>query len=108
MKGMRYWLIKSEPDVFSVIDLKKVNQEPGDRGRNYQARNFMGDDKKPGDLALLYQSNTKVSGAVGEAKMVSLQEMVTIDPSVNGLHAMPLGACAERAHIDADWEAFKI
>lgn len=69
--GMRYWLIKSEPDVFSIEHLKKVKQEPWDGVRNYQARNFMRDDMKQGDLALFYHSNTKVPGVVGVAKVVS-------------------------------------
>jgi predicted RNA-binding protein with PUA-like domain len=68
---MRYWLIKSEPDAFSLEDLRKVKQEPWDGVRNYQARNFMRDEMKQGDLAIFYHSNTKVPGAVGVAKVVS-------------------------------------
>ncbi|MDA0767973.1 MAG: EVE domain-containing protein [Verrucomicrobia bacterium] len=68
---MRYWLIKSEPDVFSIKHLRKVKQEPWDGVRNYQARNFMRDDMKQGDLALFYHSNTEVPGVVGVAKVVS-------------------------------------
>jgi predicted RNA-binding protein with PUA-like domain len=49
---MRYWLMKTEPNVFSIDDLKKVKKEPWDGVRNYQARNFMRDDMKKGDLIL--------------------------------------------------------
>ena len=64
---MRYWLMKSEPDEFSIEDLKnRPRQTEGwDGVRNYQARNFMRDDMREGDLAFFYHSNTKVPGVVG-------------------------------------------
>lgn len=62
---MKYWLMKSEPDVFGIDDLKKVKKEPWDGVRNYQARNFMRDEMKKGDKVLFYHSNTKVPGVVG-------------------------------------------
>ena len=65
------WLIKSEPDVFSIQDLEKVPQEPWSGVRNYQARNFMWRDMKPGDLALFYHSNAKPPGISGIAKVAS-------------------------------------
>ena len=67
---MKYWLIKSEPDVFSIDDLKKVKREPWDGVRNYQARNFMMKEMKAGDLALFYHSNAKPPGVAGIAKVV--------------------------------------
>jgi len=66
---MRHWLIKSEPDVFGIDDLKKVKQEPWSGVRNYQARNSMWKDMKPGDLALFYHSNAKPIGIAGVAKV---------------------------------------
>ena len=66
---MQYWLIKSEPDVFSIDDLKKVKREPWDGVRNYQARNFMWHEMKPGDLALFYHSNAKPPGIAGVARV---------------------------------------
>ena len=60
---MRHWLIKSEPDVFGIDDLAKVKREPWSGVRNYQARNFMWKDMKPGDLALFYHSNAKPPGS---------------------------------------------
>ncbi|MGE9270535.1 MAG: EVE domain-containing protein [Verrucomicrobiales bacterium] len=68
---MKYWLIKSEPDVFGIEDLERVGREPWDGIRNYQARNFMRDQMEIGDLAIFYHSNAKPPGAVGIAKVVS-------------------------------------
>lgn len=68
---MKYWLIKSEPDVFSIEDLKRVKQEPWSGVRNYQARNFMWRDMQIGDHALFYHSNATPPGVVGVAKVVS-------------------------------------
>jgi len=65
------WLIKSEPDVFSIHDLAKVGQEPWSGVRNYQARNYMWRDMKPGDLALFYHSNAKPPGISGVARVAS-------------------------------------
>lgn len=62
-----YWLMKTEPDVFSIDDLKKVKTEPWDGVRNYQARNFMRDDMKKGDEILFYHSNCEIPGVVGLA-----------------------------------------
>lgn len=66
---MRYWLIKSEPDVFGIDDLEKVGREPWNGIRNYQARNYMRDEMEIGDLALFYHSNAKPPGVVGIAKV---------------------------------------
>ena len=70
---MRYWLMKSEPDVFSLADLKARpgQREPWDGVRNYQARNFMRDAMRPGDGVLFYHSNTQPPGIVGLAEVAS-------------------------------------
>ncbi|MCC4634550.1 EVE domain-containing protein [Xanthomonas dyei] len=67
----RYWLMKSEPDTFSIDDLERVGTEPWNGVRNYQARNFMRDGMQVGDGVLFYHSNCKVPGIVGIAKVVS-------------------------------------
>ncbi len=67
----RYWLMKSEPDAFSIDDLHRVGTEPWNGVRNYQARNFMRDGMKVGDGILFYHSNTKVPGIVGTATVAS-------------------------------------
>lgn len=61
---MKYWLMKSEPDVFSIDDLKRVKREPWNGVRNYQARNFMR-EMKLGDRILFYHSNAAEIGVVG-------------------------------------------
>ena len=67
----RYWLMKSEPDAFSIDDLQHVGTEPWNGVRNYQARNFMRDGMQVGDGILFYHSNTKVPGIVGTATVAS-------------------------------------
>ncbi|MGB5397330.1 MAG: EVE domain-containing protein, partial [Gammaproteobacteria bacterium] len=68
---MNYWLMKSEPDVFSIDDLKKVKTEPWDGIRNYQARNMMRDEMKIGDEIFFYHSSCKTPGIVGLARVAS-------------------------------------
>lgn len=69
---MAYWLMKSEPDCFSIDDLKRVSVEPWDGVRNYQVRNMFRDDFTVGDEALFYHSNAgKNTGVVGIMEVVS-------------------------------------
>ncbi|NNF15799.1 MAG: EVE domain-containing protein [Gammaproteobacteria bacterium] len=69
---MKYWLFKSEPEEFSIDDLKKMPRktEHWDGVRNYQARNMMRDEMKKGDLGFFYHSNCDVPGIVGVIKIV--------------------------------------
>lgn len=69
---MNYWLMKSEPDAFSIDDLaKKPGQsEHWDGVRNYQARNMMRDDMKRGDQVFFYHSNCEQPGIVGIMEVV--------------------------------------
>lgn len=62
---MNYWLLKSEPDVFSIGMLKRQGRTGWEGVRNYQARNYMRDQMKVGDLALFYHSNAEPSGIAG-------------------------------------------
>lgn len=57
--------MKSEPDEFSIDDLKSCRVEPWDGVRNYQARNMMRDQMQKGDLAFFYHSNCTPPGIVG-------------------------------------------
>ncbi|MCB9635777.1 MAG: EVE domain-containing protein [Sandaracinus sp.] len=66
----KYWLMKSEPDVFSIENLEKKKSEGWDGVRNYQARNYMR-EMREGDLVLFYHSNAKPSGVAGVATIVS-------------------------------------
>ena len=67
---MRQWLMKSEPDVFGLDDLKQQGSTWWDGVRNYQARNFMRDDMQIGDKVLFYHSNSKPSGVAGLATVI--------------------------------------
>jgi predicted RNA-binding protein with PUA-like domain len=69
-KAKRYWLMKTEPDAFSIDDLQRVGTEPWNGVRNYQARNHMR-QMKPGDCVLFYHSSCEVPGIVGIAKVAS-------------------------------------
>jgi predicted RNA-binding protein with PUA-like domain len=66
---MQYWLMKTEPEVFSIQDLAKAKKKTThwDGVRNYQARNFMRDQMKVGDGVLIYHSNADPSCVVGTA-----------------------------------------
>lgn len=74
---MAYWLMKSEPDVYSIHDLARDQTELWDGVRNYQARNFL-TSMAVGDLAFFYHSNTKPPGIVGLAQIV---EANVVDPT---------------------------
>jgi predicted RNA-binding protein with PUA-like domain len=68
---MKHWLFKSEPEQFSIDDLR---QSPGqtahwDGIRNYQARNLIRDEIKQGDMVLFYHSNASPPAVAGTAKV---------------------------------------
>ena len=68
---MAHWLMKSEPDAYSIDDLENDGRDMWDGIRNYQARNMMRDDMKIGDEVFFYHSNCKEPGIVGIARVVS-------------------------------------
>lgn len=65
---MQYWLMKSEPDAYSIDDLKREKVTSWSGVRNFQARNFMM-QMAVGDLVLFYHSSTKPAGVAGVAKV---------------------------------------
>lgn len=67
---MKYWLIKSEPDVYSIDDLKRDKKTFWDGVRNYQARNIMRDEMSKGDLVIFYHSRVAPMAAVGVCEVV--------------------------------------
>ena len=71
MAAMKHWLMKSEPDEFSIDALERVGTEPWSGVRNYQARNYMLKEMKVGDPILFYHSNCAVPGVVGIARVAS-------------------------------------
>ena len=84
----RYWLVKSEPDVFSFDDLLSA---PGrttgwDGVRNYQARNYMRDDMQAGDGVLFYHSTSDPAGVAGLAEVAraAYPDATAFDPAHHG------------------------
>jgi predicted RNA-binding protein with PUA-like domain len=65
----RYWLMKCEPDAYTIDDLARDGHTSWEGVRNYQARNFMRDDMQEGDGVLFYASNAKPSGVTGLASI---------------------------------------
>ncbi|NEZ58272.1 EVE domain-containing protein [Leptolyngbyaceae cyanobacterium CCMR0082] len=74
---MKYWLMKSEPDVYSIDDLERDRNEVWDGVRNYQARNFL-KSMKMDDIAFFYHSNTKPPGIAG---LMKISEEMVVDPT---------------------------
>lgn len=76
---MQYWLMKSEPDCFSIDTLQKEGTTIWDGVRNYQARNIMRDEMKQGDQVLFYHSNAKPPHIAGLAEITSKEPIA--DPT---------------------------
>ncbi len=68
----RYWLFKTEPTSFSFDDLMKAPSRTTswDGVRNYQARNMLRDEIKPGDMIFVYHSSSDPTGIAGIAEVV--------------------------------------
>ncbi|MGK2857287.1 MAG: EVE domain-containing protein [Thermoanaerobaculia bacterium] len=65
----RYWLLKCEPEAYSIDELERDGVASWEGVRNYQARNFMRDDMSVGDGVLFYASNAEPSGVTGVAEV---------------------------------------
>ena len=82
---MKYWLMKSEPEEFSIDDLRNCprKRDCWDGVRNYQARNMMRDEMKVGDPIFFYHSNCEIPGIVGLAKVVreGYTDQTAFDPN---------------------------
>jgi predicted RNA-binding protein with PUA-like domain len=70
MATKRYWLMKCEPEAYTIDDLARDGTTSWEGVRNYQARNFMRDDMQVGDDVLFYASNAKPSGVTGLARVI--------------------------------------
>ena len=66
---MKYWLLKTEPDTFSIDDLQRVKKEEWTGVRNFQARNTMRDSMSVGDLCFFYHSSCAIPAIVGLCKV---------------------------------------
>lgn len=128
----RYWLVKSEPDVYSLVDLERDGSTAWDGVRNYQARNNLRAMKK-GDEVLFYHSNAKPPGVVGTARVcreaypdpddsrwslvdlafaARLPEMVSLDDikaqrSLAGMELLRYGRLSVQAVTKAEFERVK-
>ena len=82
---MNYWLFKSEPEAYSIDDLKKDKKIFWDGVRNYQARNFLRDEIKAGDQVLFYHSNVEPTGVFGicEVTKGGYPDHTSFDPVSN-------------------------
>lgn len=70
----KYWLMKSEPLSYSIEDLQRDGFTTWDGVRNYQVRNMIRDQMRPGDLAIFYHSNAKPPGAAGLCRICGSPE----------------------------------
>jgi predicted RNA-binding protein with PUA-like domain len=82
-RAKRYWLMKSEPNVYSIVDLQRDGRTYWDGIRNYQARNFMRDEMQVGDEIFFYHSSAQPMGIYGVAKVVreAYPDHTAFDPS---------------------------
>lgn len=84
---MKYWLIKSEPEVFSIDDLINSKEQTTfwDGVRNYQARNYLRDEMKINDKVIFYHSNSEPPAAVGVCEVVKegYPDFTAFDPESN-------------------------
>ncbi|MCC2632011.1 MAG: hypothetical protein K0S20_710 [Patescibacteria group bacterium] len=80
---MQYWLMKTEPGCYSIDDLARDGSTEWNGIRNYQARNFLRDQVKKGDLVLLYHSIADPAGIAGIAEVCSdpHPDSTAFDPS---------------------------
>jgi predicted RNA-binding protein with PUA-like domain len=102
---MRHWLMKSEPDAFSIDDLKRLKRDAWTGVRNYQARNFM-KAMAPGDAVLFYHSSVVPPGVAGLAKVASKAhpDATQFDPKSpyfepKATKAKPIWECVDVAFV---------
>src|SRR4030095_5597768 len=101
---MRYWLMKSEPDEFSIDDLVRAKNRttPWFGVRNYQARNFMRDDMALGDRALFYHSSCPEPGVAGvvEISRLAYPDATQFDPKSPYYDAKSTRDAPRWVHVD--------
>lgn len=102
MSERKYWLCKSEPEKYSIDDLKRDGETPWDGVRNYGARNSMRDDMNIGDGILYYHSNQKPPAIVGIAEVSSepYPDALQFDPKSN--YFDPKSSEAEPRWVNVD------
>jgi predicted RNA-binding protein with PUA-like domain len=105
-QGRHCWLMKSEPEVFSIADLQRVGRERGDGVRNYQARNFMR-SMQVGDRVLFYHSNAEPSGIAGLAVITAtaIPDLSALDPESPYFDAKATPADPRWSMVEVGFEA---
>jgi predicted RNA-binding protein with PUA-like domain len=106
-KKINYWLFKSEPDAFSINDLKNKKISCWDGVRNYQARNFLRDQVKLGDLVIFYHSSCKEVGAAGICEVVkeAYPDHTAFDPNSKYFDAKSKIEKPQWYMVDVKWLA---
>jgi predicted RNA-binding protein with PUA-like domain len=106
---MSFWLLKSEPDVFSFADLKSRPRqtEPWNGVRNYQVRNMMRDQMALGDLGFFYHSSCEVPGIAGVVRIVreAYPDPTQFDPASEYFDAGSRREEPRWLMVDVKWEA---
>ena len=101
---MRYWLMKSEPDEFSIDDLIRAKNQttPWFGVRNYQARNYMRDGMTLGDRAFFYHSSCPEPGIAGivEVSRAAYADTTQFDPKSPYYDAKSTRAAPRWMHVD--------
>jgi predicted RNA-binding protein with PUA-like domain len=102
---MNYWLMKSEPDEASILDLQRAGTLPWTGVRNYQARNFMRDDMQPGDGVLFYHSSCPEPGVAGIAEVCSAAypDATQFDPASHYYDPKSKPEAPRWVHVDVRW-----
>ena len=102
---MNYWLMKSEPDEASILDLQKAGTLPWTGVRNYQARNFMRDDMQLGDGVLFYHSSCPEPGIAGLAEVSSAAypDATQFDPASHYYDPKSKPEAPRWVHVDVRW-----
>ena len=102
---MNYWLMKSEPDEASILDLQKAGTLPWTGVRNYQARNFMRDEMRLGDGVLFYHSSCPEPGIAGIAEVCSAAypDATQFDPASHYYDPKSKPESPRWTHVDVRW-----
>ncbi|HEU6454663.1 MAG TPA: EVE domain-containing protein [Roseateles sp.] len=102
---MNYWLMKSEPDEASILDLQRAGTLPWTGVRNYQARNFMRDDMSVGDGVLFYHSSCPEPGIAGLAEVCSAAypDATQFDPASPYHDPKSKPEAPRWVHVDVRW-----
>ncbi len=102
MTDVNYWLMKSEPDAYSIDSLKNDGVTLWDGIRNYQARNFMR-KMSIGDKVFFYHSNCKPPGIVGLMKVIDLK---IVDPTQFDMRSKYYDP--KSSHANPRWDCVKV